>query len=81
MKRILFVMIDGLGDLNSVSISVNDDEKVYSDFFSKINTPTISEYFLDSLNGFFGLMDPIEPGIACGSDAAHLSIFGYDPLK
>ena len=24
-------------------------------------------------------MDPVEPGLACGSDTAHLSIFGYDP--
>lgn len=24
-------------------------------------------------------MDPVEAGIACGSDTAHLSIFGYDP--
>lgn len=74
-------MIDGLGDLNSISISEDDNEKINSDFFSKIKTPTISEYFLDSLKGFFGLMDPVEPGIACGSDTAHLSIFGYDPLK
>jgi 2,3-bisphosphoglycerate-independent phosphoglycerate mutase len=24
-------------------------------------------------------MDPVEPGLACGSDTAHMSIFGYDP--
>jgi 2,3-diphosphopglycerate-independent phosphoglycerate mutase len=24
-------------------------------------------------------MDPVEPGYGCGSDTAHLSIFGYDP--
>jgi len=29
--------------------------------------------------GHCGLMDPVEPGLACGSDTAHLSIFGYDP--
>ena len=25
-------------------------------------------------------MDPVEPGLACGSDTAHMSIFGYDPF-
>lgn len=26
------------------------------------------------------MMDPVEPGLACGSDTAHMSIFGYDPF-
>ena len=25
--------------------------------------------------------DPVQAGLACGSDTAHMSIFGYDPLK
>jgi 2,3-bisphosphoglycerate-independent phosphoglycerate mutase len=29
--------------------------------------------------GVTGLMDPVEPGLACGSDTAHLSLLGYDP--
>lgn len=28
-----------------------------------------------------GLHDPVQSGLACGSDTAHMSIFGYDPLK
>lgn len=31
--------------------------------------------------GVFGVHDPVQPGLACGSDTAHMSIFGYDPLK
>jgi 2,3-diphosphopglycerate-independent phosphoglycerate mutase len=31
--------------------------------------------------GVSGLMDPVQPGLACGSDTAHLSMFGYDPRK
>lgn len=36
---------------------------------------------LDKLTalGRGGLMDPVRPGLACGSDTAHLSMFGYDP--
>lgn len=30
--------------------------------------------------GVCGVMDPVEPGLACGSDTAHMSIFGYDPF-
>jgi len=26
-------------------------------------------------------MDPVESGLACGSDTAHMSLFGYDPRK
>jgi 2,3-bisphosphoglycerate-independent phosphoglycerate mutase len=29
--------------------------------------------------GLNGLMDSVEPGLACGSDTAHLSLLGYDP--
>jgi 2,3-bisphosphoglycerate-independent phosphoglycerate mutase len=24
-------------------------------------------------------MDPVEPGLACGSDTAHMSLLGYEP--
>ncbi|KUF94469.1 Calmodulin [Phytophthora nicotianae] len=30
--------------------------------------------------GLTGLMDPVEPGYACGSDTAHMSILGYNPI-
>lgn len=26
-------------------------------------------------------MDPVQAGLACGSDTAHLSMFGYDPRR
>lgn len=39
--------------------------------------------FLDQLakEGLTGLHDPVQPGLACGSDCAHLSFFGYNPLR
>lgn len=26
-------------------------------------------------------MDPVETGLSCGSDTAHMNIFGYNPFK
>lgn len=31
--------------------------------------------------GLNGLVDPVEPGLACGSDTAHMSILGTDPRR
>lgn len=30
---------------------------------------------------FWGIHDPVQSGLACGSDTAHMSLFGYDPCK
>ncbi|KAI8048141.1 2,3-bisphosphoglycerate-independent phosphoglycerate mutase-domain-containing protein [Gilbertella persicaria] len=68
-NKLLVFLIDGLGD---VSISHYDSKTP----LQLANTP-----HLDSLakTGLNGLLDPVEPGLACGSDTAHLSILGYDP--
>lgn len=78
MKRLLFVMIDGFGDLNFPSAGA---ENQFEDMFDAINAPNLSRYFLSTEDGFYGIMDPVEPGLACGSDTAHLSIFGFKPIK
>ena len=31
--------------------------------------------------GLFGVHDPVQSGLACGSDTAHMSLLGYNPLK
>jgi 2,3-bisphosphoglycerate-independent phosphoglycerate mutase len=31
--------------------------------------------------GLNGLVDAVEPGLACGSDTSHMNILGYDPRK
>jgi 2,3-diphosphopglycerate-independent phosphoglycerate mutase len=36
---------------------------------------------ISSSKAFYGVHDPVQSGFACGSDAAHMSLFGYDPLK
>jgi 2,3-bisphosphoglycerate-independent phosphoglycerate mutase len=32
-------------------------------------------------SGINGVHDPVQAGLACGSDTAHMQIFGYNPLK
>lgn len=32
-----------------------------------------------SAGGLNGLLDPVEPGLACGSNTALMSVLGYDP--
>jgi 2,3-bisphosphoglycerate-independent phosphoglycerate mutase len=31
--------------------------------------------------GLNGLMDSVEPGLACGSDTSHMNVLGYDPRR
>lgn len=78
MKRLLFVLIDGFGDLNVPS---ENDNHSFEDIFSKLNTPNLSKYFISGHGGYYGVWDPVEPGMACGSDTAHLSLFGFKPVK
>jgi len=64
-------MIDGLGDISYASLN-------HQTTLQAAHTP-----HMDRLShlGINGLMDPVEPGLACGSDTAHMSIFGYEPRK
>lgn len=66
-------MIDGLGD-HSHPVA---DQKFETPLQSA-QTPNMD--FLSSQD-MFGQHDPVQSGLACGSDTAHMSIFGYDPLK
>ncbi|OZJ05767.1 hypothetical protein BZG36_01326 [Bifiguratus adelaidae] len=69
--KLLFFLVDGLGDVAIPEL----DHKTPLQY---ANTP-----HMDALAacGLSGLMDPVEPGLACGSDTAHMSILGYDPRK
>ena len=82
--KILFFLIDGLGDVNSfTSLRTRDSTLEKSGPFSNTPLQKATLPILDSLAniGLMGLLDPVKPGLACGSDTAHLSIFGYDPFK
>lgn len=68
-SRVAFVLVDGIGDVSVPSLG------------GRTPLEAASAPRLDAVAaaGVTGLMDPVEPGLACGSDTAHLSLLGYDP--
>ena len=69
-KKIVFLLIDGLGGLPKKS---NDSTEL-----EYAKTPNLD---LLASDGVCGLHQPVGAGITPGSGPGHLSIFGYDPIK
>lgn len=68
---VVLVIIDGISD---VAPSILGDRTP----MQVANMPAL-DYLC--VRGRAGLMDPVRAGLACGSDTAHLSLFGYNPEK
>lgn len=68
-RRVAFVLIDGLGDVSLPRFGYKTPLEV-------AKVPNLDAIASAGVNG---LMDPVEAGLACGSDTAHLSLLGYDP--
>lgn len=68
-KRVAFVLIDGVGDVSIPKFG-------YKTPLEAARLPNLDTVASAGVNG---LMDPVEVGLACGSDTAHLSLLGYDP--
>ncbi|KAM3145987.1 hypothetical protein pb186bvf_001965 [Paramecium bursaria] len=67
----IFIIIDGIGDVGTPQ----------TQFKTPLQIAKIPNMNMIASSGLCGMMDPVEPGLACGSDTAHMSIFGYDPFK
>src|SRR2546422_1503593 len=70
-RKILLVIFDGLGDRPLTELG----HKTPLEATPKPNL----DWFAS--NGVNGLVDPIAPGVAAGSDTSHLALFGYDPKE
>lgn len=68
-KRVAFVLIDGLGDVSLPRFG-------YKTPLQAAKIPNLDAIASAGVNG---LMDPVEVGLGCGSDTAHLSLLGYNP--
>ncbi|KAB5561072.1 hypothetical protein DKX38_006029 [Salix brachista] len=68
-RRVAFILIDGLGDVSLPRLG-------YKTPLQAANVPNLDAIASGGVNG---LMDPVEVGLGCGSDTAHLSLLGYDP--
>ncbi|CUG87924.1 2,3-bisphosphoglycerate-independent phosphoglycerate mutase, putative [Bodo saltans] len=71
-KPMVLVILDGVGDVQCEVLQGRTPLQAACD-----EAPALS---LITRNGVSGLMDPYAAGYACGSDTAHLSMLGYDPL-
>ncbi len=69
MKKILLIIMDGLGDRPNESL--NGNTGLQAAYRPNLN-------YLAS-HGVNGLMFPIREGVRPGSDTSHLSILGYNP--
>jgi 2,3-diphosphopglycerate-independent phosphoglycerate mutase len=69
IKKHVFVMIDGLGDVSIPQLSSVTPLQYAA-------TPNMDAIARSGMNG---QLDPVQPSLACGSDTAHLSILGYPP--
>ena len=70
-KKILFVVMDGLGDRGCKALNGMTP-------LQATDTPNFDWF---AANGISGIADIVAPGVSPGSDTAHLSLLGYDPYE
>ncbi|OHT06751.1 Metalloenzyme superfamily protein [Tritrichomonas foetus] len=70
--KIVLCILDGLGD------TTHELHGKHGTCLQLGDHPTLDAI---AKTGKTGLMDSVSPGLPCGSDTAHLSLFGYPPFK
>ena len=70
--KIVLCILDGLGD------TTHEMNGKFGTCLELGNHPTLDAIARKGVNG---LMDSVSPGLPCGSDTAHLSLFGYPPFQ
>ncbi len=70
LVKVVFILIDGIGDLSLPELN----------HLTILQSLSLPFYDLIAKSGLNGLMDPVETGLACGSDTAHMNILGYNPF-
>ncbi len=69
-SKIVFFVIDGVGGLPLPETGLTELETAH--------TPNLDKL---AAKGITGMTIPVAPGVTPGSGIAHLSLFGYDPIK
>mgnify|MGYP002629677905 CR=1 FL=1 len=67
--HVVLLLIDGAGDVAVPSLAHRTPLQAAA-------CPTLAAV---AAAGVCGLVDPVAPGRACGSDTAHMALLGYDP--
>ncbi|MCK4567745.1 MAG: phosphoglycerate mutase, partial [Candidatus Thorarchaeota archaeon] len=70
-RKAVFIVMDGVGDRPIAKLGGKTP-------LQAAKTPVLDRLAKEGQNA---LMNVIGPGITPGSDAAHLALFGYDPLE
>lgn len=92
-QKLLLLLIDGIGDVAVGKLDEKTPLQVaktpWLDQLAGIWIMCYAQEISNSgdclllplASGVNGLMDSVEPGLACGSDTAHMSILGYNPRQ
>jgi 2,3-bisphosphoglycerate-independent phosphoglycerate mutase len=70
-RKAVVIIQDGVGDRPIAELGAKTPLQAANiPFFDKM-----------AAGGICGLVDPIAPGVRCGTDVGHMALFGLDPYR